>query len=312
MKLNQLWMIAIVCGLAFATTGIAAEKVDLKLDLKKGQSYPLLATIDSKVVQTMGGQQQTIDQSMAIYYTMKVTDVAADGTMDVTVTYDRVRMNMKNPAGNIEYDSDKTKPEETPMMARGFAGLVGSKLDLKITPKGKVTDVKGADELLKRMIDKMELQEPQKSMVETQLKQQFGPEAIRKSFEQMTAFYPEKPVAPGESWTQKVPLAMGFPILTETTYTLKEVKGDAVVIDMKGTVSTDPKQPMKMGPQQMVYDLKGEQTGTITLDKSSGWIQTGKAQQNLDGSVKLQGGGQDLEIPMKIQTDMAFGAPKKE
>jgi len=109
----------------------AQEKLDLKLNLKKGQKFGLKMVTDQKMSQTMMGQQQKMNQMTAIGMSF-------------------------GPMGVMEYDS--TKPQQpgadNPMSAM-YKAMVGHSFVMKLTPKGEILEIKGIDEMIAKMIDKM-------------------------------------------------------------------------------------------------------------------------------------------------------------
>jgi len=241
-----------------------------------------------------------------------VDKVNADGSMDATATYDAVQYKMTGgPMGNVEYDSTKGGDAPAHPMAKVFSAIAGASLNVTFAADGKVKEVKGTDKLMDTIITKMEMPAAQQAQMREAMKAQFGEEGIKSSFEQMTAFYPKEPVAIGDSWENKMTLAAGMPLSMANTYTLKGRQGGVAAMDVKTTITTDDK-PVNMGGQQMSYNLKGEQVGTLNIDEATGWLKSGKMTQTIDGTLTMNAGGQKMEMPMKLNSDVVFEEAKKE
>src|SRR5688500_7821157 len=108
-----------------------AEKLDLKLRVKKGDAYRVGLVIDQDIAQTAPGaaQPQAMKQKIGMGYRMEVQDLDAEGKATLRTTYDDVSFRQEGPAGVIEFDSSKPAGE-VPLAARGFAALAGQQFTI--------------------------------------------------------------------------------------------------------------------------------------------------------------------------------------
>lgn len=272
-----------------AACGPDTGKADLRLRLKKGETYNLRMTADQKISQTIQGQKQDIAQTIGMGYTFSVVDVEADGTASVKVTYQSVVYKQDSPLGKFEYDS--TKPGTTvPDAAKGFSALVGQGFSMKISPTGTVKDVQGVDAMLTQMIAKLDLPAgPTKDALAKSLRDQFGDQALKDSMASTMNIYPDKAVGVGESWSRKIVISTGFPLTTDNTWTLKERKNGVATIEASSKISSNPDAPpIVIDPMKLRYDLSGEQKGTLELQESTGWTIRATMTQKLSGQVKVE------------------------
>ncbi|MFO7898326.1 MAG: DUF6263 family protein [Planctomycetota bacterium] len=290
------------------------KKVFLRLRLKRGQVYRVKTTMDQDITQKLpaqlGGQKQEIEQAMGMTYSFKVKDVDADGVMSCEVTYEAMQYKMKAPMMTVEYDSEDP-PENVPMAARGFAAMVGQSFQAKFTPLGKTTELTGLDKIFDRVIEKMELPEgPMRKNIEKQLKTQFGDEAMKHTMARLTGLlFPEKAVGVGDSWKETVSVARPVALTMEQTMTLKKREEGVATVEVDTKVSPCPDaEPMKMGTVTMSYELKGTQTGTVTIDESTGWTTGGKLKQDLKGTMLMTGipNAGELKIPMLMKSSVTL------
>ncbi|MCX5638754.1 MAG: DUF6263 family protein [Planctomycetota bacterium] len=117
--------------------------------------------------------------------------------------------------------------------------------------------------------------------------------------------YPDRPVGVGDSWNKTIVLSVGFPMIMENKWTLKEHKDGVATIELDSTIKPDPNaKPMEMGQMKMSYELSGRQQGLIRMRESTGQLISSKMEQQLSGQVKTQSAGlqpQEMVVPMKIK-----------
>ena len=299
-------IVALVAGFA-AAPAAAQEKATLRLNLKPGQTYVTSSTTKQQITQTIAGNAQEMSQTFTFTYSFKPSKVEADGTIRGTYKYDAVAVKMQSPAGPVEYDSARDKAAPANPMAKPFAALVGKELQVAMTPRGEIKEVKGADKILAAVLESMgDLPAPVREMAKGQMEAQFGEAALKENFEQMTAIYPEKPVAVGESWDTEQKITAGMPMTVNTKYTLKSLSGGKATLDVSATMKTDPDAPSGILPGAK-FGLEGTQTGSLVVDQATGWIESGAIKQSMDGKMSMDVGGQQMEIPMKIKSDATIG-----
>lgn len=140
-----------------ATVCSAADKIDLKLRLKAGDSHEMKMTQTQDIAQTMNGSEFKMKQTQEMVMGLDCISVDANGIMDVKMTYKSMKMSMEGPMGKMEFDSAKPKstdantPPQEKMMTGIFSAIVGSEFQLKIKPNGETCDVRGISEMMNKM-----------------------------------------------------------------------------------------------------------------------------------------------------------------
>src|SRR2546429_9900288 len=103
MKRCLLPIVALAASLLYVSCK-SGEPINLKLNLQPGSQY--LYTVDNKTTTETSAMGQSIrmDNNMNMEFTY---DVAAGNGNDrrITVSYDRIAMDMKTPMMNMTYDS---------------------------------------------------------------------------------------------------------------------------------------------------------------------------------------------------------------
>jgi hypothetical protein len=272
--------------------------------------------VDQRIDQEMQGQKMSMTQQMGVGYTFAVESIEADGSAWLKTTYDWVMMKQDTPMGKREYDS-ANPPEEIPLMAKGSAALVGNSVSMLLDPKGTVREVKGLDALLQTMLKGIDIPPgPAFEGIEKQLKDQFGDDALKEMMRNMMAHYPDEPVRVGDSWDQKVVIAKGFPVIIETTYTLRDRKDGVTTVDNESTLRPNPDaSPTEMGPTRMRYDLSGTQKGFMRIDEATGMTLGAEITQTFEGQVTMEMAdaeeGEGQSWPMSVVSTVTIGPLEK-
>ena len=155
-------------------------------------------------------------------------------------------------------------------------------------------------------IEKIELPMPAlQPLVEQQMKQQFGDQAMKELMEQMIGVYPDEPVGVGDSWSKRSVVSRGLAAIVNNTWTLKSRENGVAVLDVQATVEPNPDAPaLEMGVAKIQYALRGTQNGSIELDEATGWVVRSTVNQSLSGDLTVQGGpeaGQQMSVPITVE-----------
>jgi hypothetical protein len=299
----------LLCAPARAQDG----KLELRLRLKQGETYRVRTTVDQRINQTTGPNQQATEQTIGLGYSVAVKEVDGAGNMKVTTRYDSILFRQKGPSGAVEYDS-QAEGKQVPPAAKAFAALTGLEYGATLTPTGQVKAVEGLDAMLAEMVRKLELPDgPTKAAVQKVLAEQFGEDAMKRNVQSLFALYPEQPVAVGDSWQRKVVVTRGFPVIIEGAYTLKGRQDGIATVEVKAALSpNEAAGAVDLGTGKMSYDLKGEQSGTVQIEESTGWTRSLATEQLVSGTIRFQGAGGAAEVtsPITIQEKVTLEAVK--
>jgi len=303
---GHLRTVAALLALALsAGCGKSPEKVRLRIRLEPGKSYVLRFVTDQDISQTMMNRQQNMKQTMDMTMTYDVRGVDDAGVADVKVAYSAIRFKQSGPMGTVEYDSAKP-PKTLPPQARAFSALVGQSITMKLSPRGRISDIQGAGALIDKIFKSMNPPKGRMStMVRKGLKEQFGEESMKDMMQQMMALYPEKPVGVGDSWSSTMTVSKGFPMVMEHTWTLTGVEDGSALVAVSSQIKPNlDAVPIRVGPINMTHRFTGEQKGTLKIDLNTGWITSGDMTQSFSGAIKMEGGPgkkQNMSMPMSIK-----------
>ncbi len=280
------------------------RKVDLRLNLKKGQVIRMRMINEQKIHQVIQGMEQSMDQVIGMGITLDVKDVDDDGNAGIYASYHWIKFTQEGGPVSIVYDSDDP-PAEIHPSAKMLAALKGNGFMMRVNPLGKVLSIKGAEEMLKNAMEKADLPPgPETDAIKQNLAQQFSDEALKKNWENMMAFYPDEPVGVGGRWNIKGEGAGAFSMTLYNAYVMEKLEKDTAVLRVESTLITGGNgEPIRVGAMEMKHSLKGRQRGTIHLDLETGFTRSAEMTQNISGTIEMDvGGGKIIKWPIKIKT----------
>ena len=270
----------------------SGDAVDLKLNLKKGQTY----TYGMKMNMNMAAMS---DINMDFGFKMKVEDVDAQNNYALLCSYDAIRFKMSMMGKDMGYDSknvgDTTSENpQNQMFRKIFGSMVGQSFKMTMSQKGEVLKVEGLKDLVETMTQSMDMPEDQKDKMREQMSQSFSEEQMKQTFSQGFSVFPDKPVKVGDSWKKNVSKnTSGIAMNQEVTYTVKEITDKAVVLSLSGVIKSSKDEN---AASAKIDDMSGDLKGTMEMDRASGMIHSG----NMDMDMKVKAMGQSMNMKMKI------------
>lgn len=250
-------------------------------------------------VKVMGmDQNTTMNQETEVEYV--INKIAADGSTDLTMTTKNVMVEQSMPMMSIVFDSKNPERNEPAEMANTFKNVVGHQYEVSLDANGKVKSIESESGMFDGAFD----DNPQGAAIAEQMEGMLGKQAMQQAFDRLTGFYPEQPVKVGDTWNVKSEISAGMQLKTDINYTLKSRSNGIAVITFDGDLMTDPNgEPLEMMGMSIKYNLKGKQTGEMTVDEKTGWAITSEGVQEMKGTVGMSGealGGMDMNADMEM------------
>lgn len=285
-----------------------AQSVDLRLNLDQGKTYTSKTISEANVVQTVMGQQMNIEMTITSGMSFTVTNKTAD-FYELDVQYTSMIMDMKMPQANMTFSSENAGSDDP--VSGLLAKMKESPFKLKMTPKGKVLEVKDLDKLMDALFANMEgMPDMQKAQMRQQIEQSFGQEAVGNNLGSMLGYFPEGKVKPGDSWTSSQEIMTGMAGDFDVTYTYKGQEGGFYLIHSEGKIT--PKEDsefMESNGMQVKSELGGIMSADVKVAQKTGWIEGGTGVVNMEGKTIVKANEQmpeDMELPMKIDVKMTY------
>lgn len=270
----------------------AAKLLKFNFEKGKGYDYEMSMSIDQEV------KGQPIAMDMSYYYSMDVTDENAD-VKTITTKIDRFKMNMGVMGMNIKVDTDEPLSTDASdssalknpmqMVNRVFGAIKGQEFSMKVNSEGKVLEVNGMEEMAKRLVDSMGLDEGEKEKVLEQFSQQFNAEKMKSQFERTWYIFPNKEVKVGDKWERNSNTNMGgLEGNYKSTYEVTDIEGDMVTL----------REKTKIDSEKSGMAFTGNLEGTTVVDSRSGLIVNSDQEMNLKSNDP---GKEGLNMKFKIK-----------
>lgn len=224
-----------------ATASSLEDRVALRWKLATGESLRYRITQDQTIESEMIGE---ITNNSAFVIRQDVSAVATDGTADLELRYEAIRLENGGPAA-MSYDSTLTgeaAKRNDSRLAKIFEPMLGAKLGMKLEPTGRVAALSGVDAMLADAFDGLGTAQPGDPTA--MLKEMFTEDSMRKLVE--LNVFPTDAIEAGHAWNrtveQKLPMFGSLKISLDNTFTgVEEHAGSRCAkISVAGTMSLEP------------------------------------------------------------------------
>lgn len=283
-----------------------AQKFKPSLNLVKGNTYFLTTNATSAIVQTMSGQQNTVNLAFNFRMAFKVIGIA-DTVYNMEVSYQSLGMKMDMGGNTLDLDSKKNDPQDVPSSIIG--AMMNKPFNLEMTKTGKIKSVQNIDKMVSEAMKSFpQIDSTTKEQVKAQFMQSFGPNAFKGSIEVGTAIFPDTPVSKEDKWTIKTQLESPAKAAVTITYQLADIIEGNYLIHGEGTIVSDKNaEPAHINGLSVKYNLNGSLISDIRVDKTTGWISEVKLKQAMMGEMQILDSPQvpgGMTIPMTFNTDV--------
>ena len=231
----------------------------------------------------------------------RVEEVAANGDATITITTERVQLDMQGIAGNVKYDSDTDEAPANPQ-ARILAAMKGVRFTAVIGADGTLRSVRGLAELREKVM--AALPPEQAGMVQAMSGEMFSEESMGRMMQQSVQLFPAGPIGPGDTWRDSLsmPVPMLGTITTNLMFTLTgfEQREGRTVATIANTgdfvLGADASSALPV-----TFDLgASKMTGTIDFDVDRGITLASDVMTTMQMTVGA--GGQQVTMAMKQST----------
>jgi hypothetical protein len=284
------------------------SKVEINFKLTKGKVYEQTVESQTNVKQEAMGQTIEINTISKVKTALEVMEEKAEGNV-YNVWYKGMEMEFNGMGQEQRFCSDTTLLTAVDPMSEVLSKVTNKKFQATIARQGSVTDISGL-ELIISSATKSEMGVEAQGDLAKQLLQSYGNEGLKSSLESFTDIFPGKSVKEGESWSKTQTLNAGMPVISKTTYTLKEIRGTEVQIDIEGTLEVDPANARSnLNGMDATYFVEGTRKGSLLVEISTGWVKAGTLSDDLEGSITLipdPSMTEGIVVPMKVSTTTSF------
>jgi len=301
----------------------------LKLRLQPGQKHRLRIIREDKISLTMMEQRQDINSISTVDLAFEVEQIDANSIAWIKVTYLTLQEKGGSAAGQMEYDSTKPDDPLAPTynaFAPMYSAMMGQSFVMKVTPEGKMVELKGIDKMYLGMAEKIVEGEDEsirkrakermadgaeeraerlienanqrygsrkkrEEAVSDMIKKNpfFTEEKIRGTVGNVIMPFPGGFVEIGDSWQGKAVLPAEAPIDIDLAYTLKQIKQGVAVVGISSKIElVDEPTTTKDNPLGVTKaSMTGSYEGSVQIDSGSGWTVRKNATMRCSGEMKM-------------------------
>jgi hypothetical protein len=298
-----------IAAFLFSVSIMAQSSTNLKMNLEKNKVYWFISTSEQTTVQTVNGNQQTIESKSHDAVSIKMIDATA-GFMIAEVHFDTL-ISVTNTMGKTISMSSVAEGDIKSTVTTDVISCIKNRLSknalyAKIDYTGKVLEIvnlKMLSDVIMKDTSSITLTGMVRSAIKTQIESTVSDNTLRTMIESYTHYLPGKQVSAGESWNITVKTNSGGMILDIITdYHLDGVNGNTASITADSDIkAAENAGPMVSGGATITYDsLKGLSKSNMVVDIRTGLMIEDKAKTHISGNLGVSGPGFSMQIPLDI------------
>ena len=293
----------------FCISLMAQNSVNLKMNLEKNKVYRFSSVSEQTIIQTVNGNQQTIESKTNYAVSLKMVDATAD-FMITEVHFDTLITNTNSMGKMVNISSvnegDIKSTETADVMSYIMNQMSKNALYIKMDFAGKVLEIvnsKMLSDVIMKDTSSITLTGPVGSGIKSQIKNLISDNSLKTMVEMFTHYLPVKQVSKGDNWNVTVSTNSGGMILDIITdYHLDGLNGNAANITAESNIkAAENAAPMLSGGAKITYDdIKGLSKSSMIIDIRTGLIIEGRSKTHIAGNLGVSGPGYSMQIPMDI------------
>ena len=293
----------------FCISLMAQNNVNLKMNLEKNKVYRFSSVSEQTIIQTVNGNQQTIESKTNYAVSLKMVDATAD-FMVTEVHFDTLITNTNSMGKMVNISSvneGNIKSTETAdVMSYIMNRISKNALYIKMDFAGKVLEIvnsKMLSDVIMKDTSFITLTDPIGSGIKSQIKNLISDNTLKTMVEMFTHYLPGKQVSKGDKWNVTVSTNSGGMILDIITdYHLDGINGNVANITAESNIkAAENAAPMIAGGATITYDdIKGLSKSTMVIDTRTGLLVEDTAKIHIAGNLGVSAPGMSMQIPMDI------------
>lgn len=290
-------------GLVVALASCSNESAVLRLNVDENFSTTATTTMHMMMDIKQGEEGQQMETDMEFELDLQGKAKSEAGNQVLVMSFENMRAEMTMDTMHVVYD---TRDEQTELSddAMAMAALRGVKMEIEFSDRGDALQLLNPNEFADKVLDNLNQPDSMKAMMRGMIAQQFNIEQVQSQIGIYNLGFPEEAVTKGSTWTTENKQAGQLPLMIKTTYTVVSVSESDVVLDVTGEIVVDP----AAGQMAAMLEMTGTQTGSMTVDRATGWLKSQEGTLTVDGSMNMPGapqGGMTLKMEANYTTESA-------
>lgn len=312
MNFKKVFLVACLSVVMFSATAWA-NPPEFNIKVNSGDKYSIHVVKDEDTRITLNSGEtktnETLDLDMNIY----IEEIDKYKNLEIGCEYKSIRLSKEIFGNKIEYNTEN-KDINNPLNNM-YKEFIGKRFTLNLNNKGKILSIKGVNELLTSIADKIGTNKEEKLFIKEDLNKKFGEETINEVIKKSISYYPEKNIEVGETWQSKYDLKEIFPISCANNFKLLYEKDGILNIDMMSTlVSNTENNPINIMGTRTNVNMKGTSKGIIEIEKGTGMPKNLNFNRVMDGYLESESNsnmGEKVITPIKISEKLTYEFIKK-
>ncbi len=289
------------------TDNPASTTESIRLNLKVGDRFPLIKTVQQTLAQPTSQGLIESTSRLEILLTMTVEEIR-EGSNRFSVRYQRVRYSRKMGDDEIEFDSSQPA-DNLPLEVVSYQGMVDNGFSFWVGADNRIVELVGFQDFLKRCLQRVPVE--QRQQVLHALASTAGDDGIANFVDDSIGLLPynvegnagQTAVAVGDSWSRRRQVVQPIPMVLDERYLLRELSEEVAQVDVLGTVapSTTFGPPDQTSSGTAVSVRGGHCFGNCVIDRKTGLPIRSEIERYIDMAVTLAD-GQEFEQRKHILT----------
>jgi hypothetical protein len=298
--------------LLFCTAAMGQNSADLRIHPEKNKTYRLRSVSEQTILQTINGNQQTIESFTANTISLKMVDatqafIVAEIRLDTlntkTNAMGKISDMSSTSEGNVK--SDESSEVVSYFMNKMSKSPLYAKIDFSGNPV-EIVNLKMMAGVVLKDTSQITVADPVGSALKKQISNMVSEDAIKTTIDGFTYYLPGKTVNTGDKWSVTTTTnAGGMSLEITTTSKLEGISGNNASISSESNIKASANAvPMESGGAKITYDdLKGLSKTTMLIDIRTGLVVELSSKTHLAGNLGVTVPGMSLEVPMDINSN---------
>ncbi|MHC1685592.1 MAG: DUF6263 family protein [Clostridiaceae bacterium] len=282
-------------ALLFLVTGCSNSKVGFNPNV--GDGYKVKTDLDYDFKMTLMNQSFNEQSSQSCNYTLKAENKDSDGNIELSLKYDRFKMNMNSMGQSISIDTEVASEEEKNLKI--FKNIIGQGFDFKVDKDGNITEVSGIDELITKVVESGSSDSKEQEEIKSNISKYFSEDNFKSSNGEIFVYYPKdkKNLKVGDTWEIEQDINGPFDAAVKYKFKVINITSDLIEVSITTDDNTQFNTTMNVSGQDFDTDFYMKVDGRLFFDKKTGLMKTSNLKIDFDGTLKANVSEKEIEIP---------------
>ena len=292
--------------LIFMLLALQAYSIQLKLNLKKGDSF--LYSLEKKQSMVSGDKNTGFRTGAEARVSFLVRVINVNGeTVKLSFLLKKAELTLVSPSGIAEFTTESKKYPENPFLALF--------IEMKKTPiiytfgvkTFNLIKIEGFDRLNKQVFEHLSLKNPDlKKRLKKIIKE--NSKKIRQGYMFNVELLPylNRELKQGKSFKVKQNLKMGnVDIEVNINYTVEKITDKFVFFKLFANINSPEKETV-FGGMKAIAKIKGKQEGSLTVFRDCGLVNFYSSKQEINGLFTIKETGESIPVNIESITIIRF------